>query len=208
MKFQVQSVAALVLISGASAFSPSVRPVPTRAAPAGVDLSLAKNDSNDVDMDLGKAAMSFMVASMIAASSTNPLLPIEPAFAAATPAATTTTTTTTTTKKAAEPKKVAEPQKAAETPKEAAKKLAPEEKNKIEAKKNLDLAERTLKEYTKIASEAKSTDSKASNALKSQEKVTADAKKAFLAVSDKLSAAKNQKMPQTAIKELSEKTGE
>jgi hypothetical protein len=194
MKFQVNTVAALALISGSSAFCPAVRPM----APRGVatDLSMSSNDNDNVD--IGKAAMSFMAASMIAASSATTLFPIEPAFAAAAAAPTTTVVN----------KKVADTKKVTDTKKVDVKKLAPEEKNKIDAKKGLDLAEQTLKEYTKIAADAKSADSKASTAFKSQEKVVAGAKKTLVATSDKLSAAKNQKMPQTAIKELSEKAGE
>ena len=157
------------------------------------------NNSNNVN--IGKAAMSFMAASMIAASSANSFLPVEPAFAAAAPTTKSTTTTTVVDKKKADSKKV-------DVKKDDVKKMAPEEKNKIVAKKNLDLAEQTLKEYTKIASDAKSADSKATTAFKSQEKIVTGAKKTVIATSDKLSAAKNQKMPLMAIKELSEKAGE
>jgi hypothetical protein len=203
MKFQVAVLA--LLTTGASAFSPMARPM----APSRVELSMASNNNNNISVDLGKAAMSLMAASMIAVSSTNTMLPIEPAFAAtAAP-----TTTVVVDKKAAEAKKVGEAKKAEEAKKAAEakkaefKKLAPEEKNKIVAKKNLDLAEQTLKEYTKIASDAKAADAKAITAFKAQEKVVAEAKKEASASLDKLSVAKSQKMPQAAITELSEKAG-
>ena len=168
------------------------------------DLSMVNSSRNNNSMDIGKAAMSFVAASMIAASSVNTFLPVEPALAAA---PTLTTTTTVMDKKKVDSKKV-DAKKVADTKKEDMKKMAPEEKNKISSKKNLDLAEQTLKEYTKIASDAKAADTKATNAFKSQEKIVTGVKKNVIATSDKLSAAKNQKMPQTAIKELSEKAGE
>lgn len=192
MKFQVQTVAALALISGASAFCPA----PPMAASSrvvsstttGTHLAMGKNDNNNNNnnsIDFGKAAMSLVAASVMAVSSANTILPVEPAFAAT-----------------AAPPAVEKSSKKADL-----KKIAPEEQNKIAAKKNLDLAEQTLKEYTKIASDAKAVDAKASSAFKGQEKIVAGAKKTVAATSDKLSAAKNQKMPQTAIKELTDKAG-
>lgn len=180
MKFQFQTVAALALASGASAFCPApIASRPTTDLPATTDRS---------DFDMGRAAMSFVAASVLAVSSSTTLLPMDAALAA-TPVAT---------------EKV---QKVEKAPKVDLKKLAPEERNKIMAKQNLDLSEQTLKEYTKYAAEAKTADSKASAALKAQEKTLAAAKKAVISDSDKLSAAKNQKMPQTAIKELTTKAG-
>jgi len=131
------------------------------------------------DQDFGKAAASILAAGFLAVSSVTTVLPVEPVFAAP-----------------------------AKQEKVEVKKLAPEEKNKIAAKDSLDLANSSLKEYSKLASEAKSADTKATSALKKQESITASAKKAALASNDKLSAAKNQKMPQTAIKELSDIAGE
>ncbi len=169
MKFQVQTVAALALAWEASAFCPA--PVSIRSLP---DLSMAKGD-----FDMGKAAMSFVAASVVAVSSSSVLVPMESAFAA--------------------PVTVEKVQKV------DLKKLAPEERNKITAKQNLDLSEQTLKEYTKYAAEAKTVDAKATAALNAQEKLVASVKKSVISDSDKLSAAKNQKMPQTAITELTTK---
>lgn len=187
MKFQLQAVAALTLTAGATAFCPT----PVRIPPVS---ALAMSRGEDVDM--GKAAISFMAASVIAVSSSMNMLPVEPAFAA--------TTTTTTVEKVQKVEKVKKVEKA---PKVDLKKLAPEERNKITAKQNLDLAEQSVKEYTKYAAEAKGAEAKASAALKNQEKIVAAAKKTVITDSDKLSAAKNQQMPQAAIKELSAKAG-
>jgi len=154
-------------------------PAPISTRPVS-DLSMVQGD-----VDMGKkAAMSFMAASLIAVSSSTSILPVEPAFAA--PTATTTE----------------------KTQKVDLKKLAPEERNKILAKQNLDLSEQTLKEYTKFATEAKAADAKASTALKAQEKIVAAAKKTVISDSDRLSAAKNQQMPKSAITELSIKAAQ
>ena len=178
MKFQLQTVAALSLTAGAAAFSPApvlIRPVS--------ELAMSRGDY----VDVGKVAMSFMAASVIAVSSSMNMVPVEPAFAA--------------------PTTVEKVQKVEKAPKVDLKKLAPEERNKITAKQNLDLSEQSLKEYTKYASEAKGAEAKASAAFKAQEKIVATAKKTVITDSDKLSAAKNQQMPQAAIKELSVKAG-
>lgn len=180
MKIQLQAVAALSLTAGAAAFCPT--PVLTRPVS---ELAMSRGE----DVDVGKVAMSFMAASVIAVSSSMNLVPLEPAFAAPTAA-------------------VEKVQKVEKAPKVDLKKLAPEERNKITAKQNLDLAEQSLKEYTKYAAEAKSADAKASAALKAQEKIVATAKKTVITDSDKLSAAKNQQMPQAAIKELSAKAAQ
>lgn len=185
MKFQVQTVVALGLASGAAAFCPA--PIPQRPATA---VAMAARQPSP-EFDLGKAAMSFVAASVVAVSASNTILPVEPAFAATATAAASAPKV-----EKVEVKKVKVEQK-----------LAPEERNKVTAKKNLDLAEQTLKEYQKYVSEAKGTESKASAALKAQEKVAAASKKAAIADSDKLSSAKNQNMPQTAIKELTVKAG-
>jgi len=107
------------------------------------------------------------------------------------------------------PKKEA-PKKAApkkEAPKKEAPKISAEEKDLKKSNKNLDLSKQTLKAYEKLTSDAKSANSKASSALESATKNAASAKKEYGAISDKLSAAKKQKMPQTAIKELSADAG-
>jgi hypothetical protein len=209
MKFQVQTVAALALASGSVAFSPAPRLLPSQhrqqqqqqqlyrqGAATTTEIAMAprRNDeNNNSNMDfLGKAAMSFFAASVVAvASTTGVLAPVEPAFAASSSSSTT-------------PNKE---KVMVETATMSRKKLAPEEKIKITSKQNLDLAEQTLKEYQKYVSEAKGSDKKASAAFKAEEKVVAAAKKVVISDSDKLSAAKNQKMPQTAVKELTTKSG-
>ena len=94
-----------------------------------------------------------------------------------------------------------------EAPKKEAPKISAEEKDLKKSNKNLDLSKQTLKAYEKLTSDAKSANSKASSALESATKNAASAKKEYGAISDKLSAAKKQKMPQTAIKELSADAG-
>lgn len=180
MKFQVQTVAALALASGtATAFCPAPLSSHRHQQASTTDLAMAARDMPD----FGKTAvMSFFAASVVAVSASGVVLPVEPAFAASASTA-------------------------AKVEKVEVKKLAPEEKNKIVAKQNLDLSEQTLKEYTKYVSDAKGADAKASAALKNQEKVVAAAKKVVITDSDKLSAAKSQKMPETAVKELTVKSG-
>ena len=127
--------------------------------------------------DIGKAAMSLLVASVVAVSSSSTILPAEPAFAA-------------TNVETVDLNKLPGP-----------------ERNRIVAKKNLDLAKQTLKEYQKYAMELKGVENKAESALQAQEKVTNNVKKQAIADSDKLSSAKNSKMPQSAIQELAMKAG-
>jgi hypothetical protein len=218
MKFQVQTVAAfLALVSGAAAFAPlstqhrhhqqQQQHYQQRAA---TELSMANNNNNNNEknnnMDLGKTAMSFFAASVVAVSATSGvLMPVEPAFAASSTKVEQVAAAKAPEKKLAPAAKAPE-KKLAPAAKAPEKKLAPEEKNKVTAKKNLDLSEKTLKEYEKYVSDCKGADNKASAALNSQEKVAAAAKKAAITDSDKLSAAKSQKMPQTAIKELTTKS--
>lgn len=128
--------------------------------------------------DFGKAAMSFLVASVVAVSSTNTLLPVETAFAAA------------------------------QTETVDLNKLPGPERNRIVAKKNLESAKQALKDYQKYAMELKGVENKAESALQTQAKIAANVKKAAIADSDKLSSAKNSKMPQSAIQELALKAGE
>jgi len=90
---------------------------------------------------------------------------------------------------------------------EAPKKLSKEEKEFKQANSSLDLSKQTLKAYEKLSSDAKSADKKASSALESATKNAASAKKAYTTVSAKLAAAKSQKMPSSAIKELSADSG-
>jgi hypothetical protein len=89
----------------------------------------------------------------------------------------------------------------------ADKKLSPAEKEKIAAKQQLDLSANTIKEYEKYVSVAKEADSKAFKAVTTAEKPFAAAKSKFIVDNDKLTAAKSQKMPTSAIKELTETVG-
>jgi len=129
-----------------------------------------------------KAAASFVAASVFAFSTvgvTTTALPgfVEPAHAAST---------------------VAKPEP---------KKLSKEEKEYKSAQANLELSKKTLKAYEKLNSDAKSADKKASSALDAATKSLASAKKAYTATADKLDAAKKQKMPTSAITELSADAG-
>lgn len=100
-----------------------------------------------------------------------------------------------------------EPAHAAKVEKVVEKKLSKEEKEFQKAKSNVDLAKKTLTSYEKLSSDAKTADKKAKSALTTAAKNEATAKKAYTAVADKLSAAKKQKMPESAIKELSADAG-
>lgn len=87
------------------------------------------------------------------------------------------------------------------------KKLSKEEKEYVKAKSNVDLANKTLKSYEQLGSDANDASKKASNALEVATKNTASAKKAYTTVADKLAAAKKQKMPTSAVKELTADAG-
>ena len=50
-------------------------------------------------------------------------------------------------------------------------------------------------------------DAKAASEVKNAERVVVPLKKAYIAANDKLASAKNQKMPLSAIKELTESVG-
>jgi hypothetical protein len=101
----------------------------------------------------------------------------------------------------------AKPAAKKQAPKKVAPKLSGEEKDLNKSKANLNLSKQTLNAYEKLTSEAKSANNKATSALDSATKNVASAKKAFGTISDKLSSAKSQKMPQSAIKELSADAG-
>lgn len=100
-----------------------------------------------------------------------------------------------------------EPAHAAAKVEAPAKKLSKEEKEFKQAKDTLESSKSTLKAYEKLASEAKNADKKASSSLESATKSAASAKKASDAAANKLSAAKSQKMPASAIKELTADSG-
>jgi hypothetical protein len=86
-------------------------------------------------------------------------------------------------------------------------KLSKEEKERNAAKANLDLAQQTLKEYQKYVSDLSSANKKANSLAESTQKQAIAAKKQFVATSDKLSKAKSQKMPSSAVQELTKEAG-
>jgi hypothetical protein len=201
---KIQAVVALALATGCGAFAPMNTPSrPT------FNLEASKNDGN-----WETAAMSFVTASVLAVASATTALPVQSADAftvksqdapapvvevvasrktfAAKPAAAAV--------KKVDPKKEEAAKKAAE--KAAMDKLSPEEKQRVSTKKSYELSQNSLKAYEKILSESKSSLSKANNNLKAQDKTAASAKKAVIRSSDKLSQAKTEKMPASAIKEL------
>jgi hypothetical protein len=85
-------------------------------------------------------------------------------------------------------------------------KLPKEEQERVDAKKNYELSQQTVKAYEKILADAKKADSTAAKTLESTTKSVEYAKKEFVTASDKLSMAKSQKMPSAAIQELTAKT--
>ena len=156
----------------------------------------------------GKEVASLVAASVLAFSTvgvTTTALPsfVEPAYAAKVEQV----------KEA--PKKDAKeaPKKAAkEAPKKAAKKveekkLSGEEKAYNKAKANAEQAKKSLKSFEQLSSDAKSANKKAVGALDNASKAATSAKKAYTTVNDKLNLAKKQKMPSSAIKELSADAG-
>ena len=152
MKFQLSALTALALSSQSNAFTTA--PAFTRSSTSMMLEMSSNNNNSEQKVDFGTQAMSTIAAGLITASalgSTFVLPPmVEPAYAK-----------TTTTVQQVDPKEAAKLQKAkAEAEKAAFKKLSPEERNKITAKKNLDLAEQTLKEYTKYLAESKGYESK------------------------------------------------
>jgi hypothetical protein len=158
------------------------------------------------------AAMSLLMASILTVSATaatmtlaSPVFPVEAAWAA--PASTVTTVSAPAPAKKAAPAP-APAKKAAPSPAPApAPALAKEEKERLVARKNLDLSQQTLKEYQKYVSDSKQADKKASGELAAASKAAEAAKKQYVAMSDKLSKAKSQKMPSTAIQELTVNAG-
>jgi hypothetical protein len=184
MQIRVQAVLALALASSATAFCPA-----PMAKPAHTTMRLFNINSNDKTSEnplanIEKAALTFTVASIIAVSSVTGFVP--PADAATAVPAT--------------PPATKAEQKA--SAKVAVAKLSKEEKEKIDAKSNSDLAQSTLKEYEKVLTVAKGTEAKATTNLKNQQKAVDGLKAKVITVSDKLSAARNQQMPQSAISEL------
>lgn len=198
MKVQTKAVFAMALASGASAFAPSMG-VSTRP---NVELAMARqqNGENDLVANLGKTAMTFVTASALAFSTVTTVLPVAPAQAAKAPAVPEVVD-----KKVA--KKQAAEMAAAAAEKESISKMSKEEKERYFAKRSLSLSQASLKEYTKFVSDSKGSEAKASKALQAQQKSTSNAKASFKAASDKLNTAKKQKMPSSAIKELTDIEG-
>jgi hypothetical protein len=85
--------------------------------------------------------------------------------------------------------------------------LTKEEKERLEARKNLDLSQQTLKEYQKYTSDLQSAFKKADSTKTTAVKQATEAKNAYLKINDKLSKAKNEKMPTSAIQELTGQAG-
>ncbi|KAL3911651.1 MAG: hypothetical protein SGARI_001545 [Bacillariaceae sp.] len=81
-------------------------------------------------------------------------------------------------------------------------KLAKEEKERIAAKQNVDLSQQTFKEYQKYNSDLQSAFKKADSQKTTAVKQATDAKNAYMKINDKLSKAKNERMPSAAIQEL------
>lgn len=148
--------------------------------------------------DLSKGAMSLFTASAFAFSAATTVLPA-PAMAVVSQ------------KPAVEQKAPAKAAAKTLSEKEQEKiklsKMSQAEREEYSAKKNVELSGKTIAEYQKYLSEAKTADGKAAKAAEAAEKVATPAKKAFVTLSDKLSAAKTQQMPESAIKELTVKTG-
>jgi hypothetical protein len=201
MRIHLQAVAALALATGTVAFAPAT--IPSRPAASELCMAAPRDDQNNnaFSVSFQKAAVSFVAASVLAVSTATMVLPVSPAHAYGAPApAVPETPASIKLAKAAREKVLA-------NEKQAFLKLAKEEREKILANKDLSLAQSSLKEYSKIASESKAADAKAMNTLKAQEKVVDNTKKQVISDSDKLSAAKVQQMPQSAIKELTAISG-
>ena len=141
----------------------------------------AEENNNFLKFD-GKAAASLVAASVLAFSTVGVTTTAIPAFV--------------------EPANAA-----AKVEKVVEKKLSKEEKEFVKAKSNVDLASKTLKSYEKLVSDAKTADKKANSALEVAKKNEVTAKKAYTTIADKLTAAKKQKMPSSAIKELTADAG-
>ena len=141
----------------------------------------AEENNNFLPKFDGKAAASLVAASVLAFSTVGVTTTAIPAFV--------------------------EPAHAAKVEKVVEKKLSKEEKEYNKAKSNVDLAKKTLTSYEKLSSDAKTADKKAKSALDSATKNEASAKKAYTTVADKLASAKKQKMPASAVKELSADAG-
>ena len=155
-------------------------PSKTHSSPQSTAL-FAEENNNFLPKFDGKAAASMVAASVLAFSTVGFTTTAIPSFV--------------------------EPAHAAKVEKVVEKKLAKEEKEYKKAKNNVDLAKTTLSSYEKLSSDAKTANKKAQSALDSATKNEASAKKAYSSVADKLASAKKQKMPASAVKELSADAG-
>jgi hypothetical protein len=178
-----------------------------QASATALEMARSSEDNKNPMTDLTNGAMSLFTASAFAFAAATTVLPAAPAMAAVAE------------KPAVEQGQKAAPGVTTSAP-SAKKKMSEKEQEKIKmakmssaereqysAKKNLDLSAKTVVEYQKYLTMAKTNDGLATKAVQAAEKAEIPARKAFLAASDKLTAAKSQAMPSSAIKELSEKVG-
>ena len=208
----------LVMLTKESvAFAPSKLPTATTSslvtAPLYANLVDDENESNNSSSRsttnksltevAAKVAPSFLLASFLAVSTVGVSTTAIPAFVEPAHAAIVQQKTAVTAKAAPAATKAKATKKVADT----SKIISKEEKELNKAKSNLDLSKSTLKAYEKLSSDAKSANKKALSALETASKDAKNAKKEYVAISDKLSAAKSQKMPKSAIQELSAQSG-
>ena len=202
MKIQLTASILAACVASTSGFVVQQRPA---AGP--IQSALAAEKQNDMFQEASKSALSFLTASAFAVSAaTGPL----PANALGETVKTTTSSTTTSTvakKAAAAPaaKKVDAEKAKAEAEKAKIAKMSGPEKDLYTAKKNSDLAAKTLAEYQKLLSTDKAAYSKAESAVKSAESAASKAGKAYSSAADKLEKAKKSGMPASAVSELSTK---
>jgi hypothetical protein len=192
MKIHLTQAILAATLAGTAAYvnvAPATKPAFTRQT----TLQMARSENNPI-ADLSKNAMTLFTASAFAFSAATTVLPAPAMAAAAKPVVE---------QKAPAKKQISEK----EQEKIKLSKMSQDERAQYSAKKTVDLSGKTIAEYQKFLSEAKIADSKAAKGVEAAEKVEAPAKKAFITASDKLAAAKNQQMPASAIKELSEKVG-
>jgi len=184
MKFSI--AAGLLVVAMATTETLAFAPSKVHSTSTALFAEESNNNNSNMNNFLpkinSKAAASLVVASFLAFSTVGVTTTAIPGFVEPVQAAS----------------KVSSKTKAVEAPK----KLAKEEKEFKQAQSTLDLSKKTLNAYEKLSSDAKSADKKASSALDTATKNAASAKKAYTTVSDKLSAAKKQKMPTSAVKEL------
>lgn len=204
MRIHLTQAILAATVAGTAAYvnvAPATKPAFTRQtalpmAPSENNRNPNPNPNRNPMQDFSNSAMSLFTASAFAFAAATTVLPA-PAMAAVvaeTPAVE---------QKAPVKKQLSEK----EQEKIKLAKMSQAEREQYSAKKNLDLSDKTIAEYQRYLSEAKAADGKANKAVEAAEKVATPAKKAFVAATDKLSSAKSQAMPQSAIKELSGQVG-